>query len=727
MAVDFLPELTDSQVKVEIAWGADLSDVDGSGWTWTDITTDVRIADGISLSLGRADEASTSQPAKIGMTLDNADDSYSLGGISPNWPNVRRNTPVRVSIDVGDGNGFIVACQGFADGFTPGWTDDNGKIPTVALSASGLLRRLTQGSDPLASALYRWHTISATPVDYWALEEDKTATFGLSSTGGLPATITPFVDTGVSFGKVNWGGDTDNPATERAVAFSAGAELDCPPADTSVFSSTGVWAASWIMRYTSISGAKVRIETVDGSWAIALTYFTDGSVDLILSEPFPTGDTTEITYTQGDFTGWDNVWHAWALVVDNTGASQHWELYRDGIAVTGVTVSAAPSKSSPAMFKSNSTPNPGGTEDPITMGHVALWNADPTGSTYTSAVAAWTGETATDRLTRLADEQGFGMTIIDDGTLDTDMGPQLPVALVNLLRECETADQGVLFDGFDAGLTYFTRTLRENADVALSLTADELVAPFAPTDDDQRNRNRVTANTTGSSSKFQFQDTDGPLGVDTIGLYDSSIEVNIDDQDQAIDYASWLVHLGTVEGLRYPSFTLNLRATPTLASSVMVLATSDRVAVDNTAGTLTGLPAEVFNVLVEGLSMQLDPFNWLFTANLSPAGTWAIATVAAATGDTGDFLMRLDTDDSEVHTSASLGATSLSVTTNSGPLWTTTADDFPFDISVGGLKVHVTNITGASSPQTFTVSALSKARAAGLPLAVWDPPVLGLG
>jgi hypothetical protein len=37
-------------------------------------------------------------------------------------------------------------------------------------------------------------------------------------------------------------------------------------------------------------------------------------------------------------------------------------------------------------------------------------------------------------------------------------------------------------------------------------------------------------------------------------------------------------------------------------------------------------------------------------------------------------------------------------------LWTTTAGDFPFDIIVGGERMTVTNITGSSSPQTFTVT-----------------------
>ena len=51
------------------------------------------------------------------------------------------------------------------------------------------------------------------------------------------------------------------------------------------------------------------------------------------------------------------------------------------------------------------------------------------------------------------------------------------------------------------------------------------------------------------------------------------------------------------------------------------------------------------------------------------------------------------------------GVASFSVATPSGPLWTTDADDFPLDVIAGGQRVSISSISGASSPQTFTVQA----------------------
>lgn len=58
---------------------------------------------------------------------------------------------------------------------------------------------------------------------------------------------------------------------------------------------------------------------------------------------------------------------------------------------------------------------------------------------------------------------------------------------------------------------------------------------------------------------------------------------------------------------------------------------------------------------------------------------------------------------SSLSSSATSSATTLSVATPLGPLWTTDDDEFPFDIFVAGERMTVVDIAGSSSPQTFTV------------------------
>jgi hypothetical protein len=135
---------------------------------------------------------------------------------------------------------------------------------------------------------------------------------------------------------------------------------------------------------------------------------------------------------------------------------------------------------------------------------------------------------------------------------------------------------------------------------------------------------------------------------------------------------------------------------------------------------------QVLDYYVETLSAV----TWSVQTTGSPFAPWRIFQLAATSGDTGEFVGHLDTDNSALNADITATATSIAVKTNSGPLWTTTADDFPFDINVDGERMRVTNITGSSSPQTFTVArgvdGYSAAHLANDAVSLWQPLVLGL-
>lgn len=175
MSASFLTTAQDElnlQVAVEVAWGADLTDLDGSGWTWDDITDYVIMEHGggagggvgtggglagdaaggsISINLGRPDFSSETQTANMVCELDNRDGRFSEGGLSPYWPNIRRGTPVRVQVSPDGGDTWYLRFQGQSDGFSPNWPEKTGRWATVTLSASGPLRKLNQGTLPAKS------------------------------------------------------------------------------------------------------------------------------------------------------------------------------------------------------------------------------------------------------------------------------------------------------------------------------------------------------------------------------------------------------------------------------------------------------------------------------------------------------------------------------------------------------------------------------------------------
>src|SRR5579859_7944592 len=149
LGVPILQNVTSGvRVALEIAWGADLTNLTGSTWTWTDITQDVLLNQdkGISIQMGRPDESNVTQTAVMTVLLDNTLGNYSQGGQNTtNYPNVRRGTPVRVRVSTNNGVTWTVKFQGNAVGFSPNW-DTTGAYATVTLIASGPLRRFNQGS-----------------------------------------------------------------------------------------------------------------------------------------------------------------------------------------------------------------------------------------------------------------------------------------------------------------------------------------------------------------------------------------------------------------------------------------------------------------------------------------------------------------------------------------------------------------------------------------------------
>lgn len=721
-------------IAVEVAFGADLT-ADPATWAWTDITADVRQNPGISTSLGRNDESGTSNPAQLSLTLNNPSGDYSLGGRSRWWPYVRRNTPVRLRIDPGDGGGGRVVFWGGADGWTPGWDSLTGRVPIVALSASGTLRRLAQGDAPVQSAFRRAMTGSPTVVAYWPMEEGSNAAYAPAVRGGSAMTFV---------GRPDWASSDSFFCSDRLPTMKDGV-FD---ADVRPYPDTGLTQVRFLLHLPESgvpNGAILAWITTTGSiarWDI--TYSGVGRTDQTIG--------VYRYLANGSLHSRDHIGFAindrpgrLSLELRQSGSDIAWRIAHvesDPDLVAGFY--AATITGHTAGVVSHIQLATGRDLADTVIGHLTVENAISSQFADRAPLLAFTGEVASSsavnpyqsRLERLAAENGVALTrhtstaaVRGEGLTDFDrMGPQLVAPLLDLFHEAETADQGQLWDGRAHGLSYTTRRRREECLLRLTIdaAAGELADGFAPVDDDQRTRNRVEIRRTHGITAA-WEDTTGPLGTDTIGVYDESITANLGRDQDVIEHAQWKVSLGTVEGHRYPSVRVDLRANPHLAAAVLDAIPGERIKIVNLDDTLAAFTAPTVSLLIEGISHEITGKSWWATFRCSPAEPWAVGRIAAETGDTSDMVMRLDTDGSQLAAAAAKGATSLSVATTVGALWTTTADDYPLMLSVGGLPVRATGCSGSSSPQTVTVDALPVARAAGAPVQLWEPRRLGMG
>lgn len=352
----------------------------------------------------------------------------------------------------------------------------------------------------------------------------------------------------------------------------------------------------------------------------------------------------------------------------------------------------------------------------VVIGHVAV-NKNVLGIfSFGPQLAAYNGEKAGDRFTRLIGENNIYGHVLGGGKDTIPMGPQTPQTLDTLLKEIETTDGGILYEPrWFNGLVYRTRSSIYSQD-ALTGPILELdysqahLSTFEPIDDDQNTRNDFTANKTNGGSARQVLDDESSLSISSIGRYDTSVEVNVASNEQLPDLASWGLTLGTVDQARYPEIVIQTERSiftsdAELTESARKLDIGDYVRI---TGIPSWLPPEDVNQLVQGLNEDLHNFNYGITIHTAPADPWNIALYE-------DPQSRYESKGSFLLAELTAGGTSLSVSTPEGALWGDSDGDF--DIMIGGERMTVTAVTGTTSPQTFTVTravnGISKSHSVG--------------
>jgi hypothetical protein len=629
--------------------------------------------------------------------------------------------------------------------------DPTGHDAWTPVTAGGILRRLQQGNTPIASPMRRGITgypsvpgISLTQtspqstVAYWPCEDAQGSTqiaagIGTNSDGFLVAPMTI-------------GGAPAFQGT--AGSASADSVFACSAALPQVQSSVWTAAVPPGGNGTNVSASAVLflLQIPAGGLGIAATLmhvnFVAGATSQ-LSLKYATAANGSLTLSlTGGATS--------AAVTGVNGAALWVEIINDGSGTPTATLSIAGAANSINTSRGTITSiivNPAAAALGATiLGHIwvsyasALANAHPatpiisSGFPLSNLLSAWNGETAGNRIARLAAENGLQGRIYGYPAVSAVMGPQPIDTLANLLQFCEDADRGQLFEPRQTlGIGY--RTLasmcNQGAAVTLSAAADEVGVPLDPLDDDAVLRNDVILTRSGGSSA-QVQVTSGPLSVKAppagAGDYSTALTVYVQSDGQLQHIAGWMTSVGTTDQERFPAVTVDLASTDAAVQAILPAVRDADIGtyLAVTGLTLAWLPPGTIQQLIWGSTEILGDFAWQVTWNTVPELPYEVAVADDV------VLGRLDTDGSTLAAGVTSSATTLSVaTTNAAsPLWTTTAGDFPFDVLISGEQITVTNITGATSPQSFTVTrsvnGVIKAQASGAAVVLFHAPIAAL-
>jgi len=605
--------------------------------------------------------------------------------------------------------------------------DPSGHDIWVPFQAGGILRRLQQGTAPIISAMRRAVLQQAGVKAYWACEDGAGAAQIASGLAGAPA---------MSFsGSPGFQSQAGTPSADSEFACSA----QLPQVASSAwrgpvpgYTSSGNDAVTFLLYIPASSvpnGTTILAVTVPGH-TLSILYSTASGGELSVQQDGSTISEAPLTGINGVpmIVQLNNITSSTsALVTILAVGDGETETFNGGTS----TVSGA--------FTSVIVNPSGAACGSMEIGHIWVTSdALDLATTMQAALNGHDGETAGTRFGRLCTENGIAPRVYGPPAATAIMGPQQIDTLMNVLQSCEDADRGMLYepaDSFGVGYRTLASLCAQAAAITLNYAAaevgDQENSPVSLTsvDDDQYTRNdwtltRTSGSQTGSSCQVTLDDGSAmsisppPTGV---GDYSNQLSVYVQSDAQLPGIAGWMVHTGTCGEERYPRIVTGLHRPAVVAAgigyTVQDVRIGDFVQVSNTPDWL---PPGDIKQLVAGVTETLTSFLFQVSWNAIPESPYETAvagsTLAASAG-------------SALATSYSSSATSLSVDTPSGELWVT-GSGLSIPVLVAGEEMTVTAISGASSPQAFTVTrsvnGVAKAQASGAALALAEPPVAAL-
>jgi hypothetical protein len=597
---------------------------------------------------------------------------------------------------------FSARFSQFAARFDPTYTPKVGGAYEVSqtITCGGILRRLDMGTSPARSPIAR--EVLSVPnspfiVGYWPCEDGATATRFASAIAGGPAAVINGAVTVASYG--GFAGSQPIPVLAAGGSISG----TVPVMADGSFS----WRHIMTMPGSGVANNQTLIDifTTGTGKRWQVLYTTGGNLNLRVLDAAG----TVLAQIGGiDFSAFiHNLRFLLAVDAVQNGANVDVTLTVRRVNADGTSGGADVGFSA-------------GTFNAVTIGHPETWIIGASGaltscavghamigtsSTFAfgmaSALIAYAGERAGRRAARLCAEERIPFHPIGDLDLTQEMGPQQTAKFQQLLLDCQDADRGILGETRqDFGLFYLALSGLYNRSAGLTVNlatynteSKNVDQVFRPVYDDQDLRNDIeVSRTDGSSARAQ------DLTSQAQGIFDTSADLRLFADDQLTNIAMWMLRQGTVKDYRHPALPLDL-------------------------GANTGLIAAWL-----GYTETIRPREWLITAFGAPwtfdAGVYGTATVVS----------RYDSENSRLTGGPyAAGVTTLSVETDAGhALWVTGSGGptFPFDVNIAGLRVTVTAISGAASPQSFTVTrnvdGIDKTLNTGDQVRLWAPARYGL-
>lgn len=581
------------------------------------------------------------------------------------------------------------------------WTEGGHDI-TMAIQGRGVKSRLGTSASVLRSPLYRAHKGQG-PLAWWPMEDEPDSNQAASGVPGQP----PLAAVGKPS---NWNlADNASGVTVFGVPTAVGSASlvglqnggflrgSIPP------STETEWSLEFVMRYDSGTDAGLDTFPVDvrgGLWEWLVAY--SGSTNEIVVRGGTIAGVIGVDFAVA-FEVYDGVLHHYRLDVIQNGANVDHFLYIDGTFMGSDTwvsfTNIVPTTALVNVARASGTDQP-------SLAHYAIYAPTPATS-ITDSTLATTGhqdETAGERFERLCTQEGIAYEVIGTAADTARMGPQRIATLLQNLEDCEDADGGIVYEPKHfLGLSYITAaSIYNQTGPDFAYTDNYLSGEPYPDPESLVRANDVTASRINGSS-FRAVETSGPASIEDapngMGHYPKNVPLNVAGDGQLPDMVTWVKHISTWLGPRYPTIKFELHRS-VFANSVAATAQVENIDIGryfSISDLPIWLPPEAIEQLAQGYTKIITNRTREITFNAVPAGPYDVAIRGSSYLDG-----RIRDSYSSVLAEA-LDTTETGVdVTVVGPLWVTGSVDF--SIMINGELMDVSSIAGASSPQTLTVT-----------------------